>query len=93
MLQLTKPRDQAIADFSRRGREHDGGNVKGKPAGMVHDRFLVEVQTIHDKLKDRADQKGVAWDDDATWKMLSYAEAAAWVAAPENGLVEHVASA
>lgn len=48
VLQLSKPREQAIAAFAARGREHDGGVVKGKPAGQVHDKYMAQVQTIHE---------------------------------------------
>ena len=91
VLQLTKPRAQAIAAFAARGREHDGGVVKGKPAAEVHDKYMAQVQTIHEKLKARAMEKGITWDDTMVWKKLPYTEAAAWVAAPEHGFSEYVA--
>lgn len=91
VLQLTKPRDQAIAAFAARGREHDGGVVKGRPADQVHDEYKAQVQTIHEKLQARAAEERIAWDDAMVWKELPYTDAAAYVAAPENGFSEYVA--
>ena len=92
VLQLTKPRAEAIAAFAARGREHDGGVVKDVPAAEVHDKYMAQVQTIHEKLQARATEKRIAWDDGVIWKQLPYAEAAAWVAAPEHGFSEYVVS-
>ena len=52
---------------------------------------MAQVQTIHEKLQARATENRIAWDDAMVWKKLPYADAEAWVAAPENGVAEYVA--
>ena len=71
ILQITMPRAGAIAAIASRGREGDGGIVKTMTAPEVHDRFLGEVDTIHEKLKARAEARGIVWCESA-WRKMSY---------------------
>ncbi|EOD09731.1 hypothetical protein EMIHUDRAFT_248658 [Emiliania huxleyi CCMP1516] len=74
VLQLTKPRAEAIAAFEARGREHDSGAVKNVPAEKVHDRYVGEVTRIKEALEARARAQGkelaAGW-----WSCMTQAEA------------------
>ena len=74
VLELQRPRAEAIAALESRPRDADGKGVKDVPAPEMHDQFSRQVAKVRTAFRTRALSRGIAQRTDA-WRQVSYKEA------------------